>query len=179
MDNLKKTSDAEVIEIQGENIEMLFSSFDPSPISRRRLNSELVNYVLDRIDPKDKNPVNIVISNFPEGNAILKKNELAQIIRRQIKKAINMANEDLRANFRLGLRTLLVALIILMTCLGLSTLFEYLPFRIFQSALIEGFVIIGWVILWHPIEILVFDWWPISEKKHKLERLAKGEIIVM
>jgi len=36
----------------------------------------------------------------------------------------------------------------------------------------EGLLIIGWVALWRPLEIFLYDWWPIRRKQAVLRQLA-------
>jgi hypothetical protein len=49
-----------------------------------------------------------------------------------------------------------------------------------QPALIlrEGLIILGWVANWRPIEIFLYDWWPLVRKRRLLERLADATVIV-
>jgi len=35
----------------------------------------------------------------------------------------------------------------------------------------EGLVIGGWVAMWRPIEILLYDWWPLRRELADRERL--------
>jgi hypothetical protein len=36
----------------------------------------------------------------------------------------------------------------------------------------ESFVIGGWVALWRPLEIFLYDWWPIRAEAQRYDRLA-------
>jgi hypothetical protein len=74
---------------------------------------------------------------------------------------IHQITNELASLLRQGFKALQTGLIFLAGCLLLSTLFgqmETLPtfLRMFLS---EGFVIAGWVSLWQPTSILLFDWW--------------------
>ncbi|HEU0284513.1 MAG TPA: hypothetical protein VFR52_05150, partial [Sphingomicrobium sp.] len=40
------------------------------------------------------------------------------------------------------------------------------------SFLDEGLIIIGWVALWRPVEMLLYDWRPIRREKKMLDKLA-------
>jgi hypothetical protein len=37
----------------------------------------------------------------------------------------------------------------------------------------ESLLIGGWVVMWRPLEIFLYDWWPIRAEARLLERLAK------
>ena len=36
----------------------------------------------------------------------------------------------------------------------------------------EGVLIVGWVAMWRPIEIFLYDWWPIGAERRLFQRLA-------
>lgn len=42
-----------------------------------------------------------------------------------------------------------------------------------------GLIIIGWVAMWHPIEALLYDWWPIREQRLYFEKIADLDIEVI
>ncbi len=79
-----------------------------------------------------------------------------------------------------GLKALQDGLIFLAVCLVLSIAFdngEFLP-EFLRRFLGEGFLIAGWVSLWHPIEVLLYEWWPLSRENRIYESIMKMEIIV-
>jgi hypothetical protein len=40
----------------------------------------------------------------------------------------------------------------------------------------EGLVIVSWVALWRPIELVLYDFWPVREKRRIIERLRDAEV---
>ena len=54
---------------------------------------------------------------------------------------------------------------------------EYLAARIDKESygylIKESLVIGGWVALWRPLEIFLYDWWPIRAEARLLDRLAR------
>jgi hypothetical protein len=42
----------------------------------------------------------------------------------------------------------------------------------FARILDESLLIVGWVALWRPLEIFLYDWWPIRADARLFERLA-------
>ncbi len=40
----------------------------------------------------------------------------------------------------------------------------------------EGVIIGGWVAMWGPIQIMLYDWWPILSRRRLRERLADAVI---
>lgn len=43
----------------------------------------------------------------------------------------------------------------------------------------ESFIILGWVALWRPLELLLYDWYPIKAKINLFERLEKSKVVVV
>jgi hypothetical protein len=43
----------------------------------------------------------------------------------------------------------------------------------------ESLVIVGWVALWHPMGIFLYDWWPIRAEAKLLDRLAEMDVQVL
>jgi len=42
----------------------------------------------------------------------------------------------------------------------------------------EGLTIIGWVAMWRPIEIFLYDWWPIDHRRRVYLSLGRAHIAV-
>jgi hypothetical protein len=38
----------------------------------------------------------------------------------------------------------------------------------------ESFLILGWVANWRPLEIFLYDWWPITRRRDLYQRLSKA-----
>ena len=37
----------------------------------------------------------------------------------------------------------------------------------------EGLTIVGWVAMWRPLEICLYDWWPLYDDQRRLDKLAR------
>ena len=43
----------------------------------------------------------------------------------------------------------------------------------------EGLLICGWVAMWRPIEIFLYDWWPILGERKLFERLSRMPVQIV
>ncbi|MCK6440823.1 MAG: hypothetical protein L6Q71_11575, partial [Planctomycetes bacterium] len=43
----------------------------------------------------------------------------------------------------------------------------------------ESFIIIGWVAMWRPLEIFLYDWWPLRATERLFERLSRIDVEVI
>ena len=80
---------------------------------------------------------------------------------------------DVRALLRVGYVSLAIGLAVLAFCLLggrlLAASFGDAPWSRFFA---EGLVILGWVANWRPLEIFLYDWWPLIERRRLYSRLA-------
>ena len=44
------------------------------------------------------------------------------------------------------------------------------------TILSEGLLILGWVAMWKPVEVFLYDWWPELGKQRLFDRIAHMEI---
>jgi hypothetical protein len=40
----------------------------------------------------------------------------------------------------------------------------------------ESLIILGWVANWRPIEIFLYDWWPLARRRDLYRRLADANV---
>jgi len=39
-----------------------------------------------------------------------------------------------------------------------------------------GFTILGWVAMWRPLEALLYNWWPLLQRRRRPERLERAPV---
>jgi hypothetical protein len=71
-----------------------------------------------------------------------------------------VAREDLRRLLGTGAVSLLIGLAFLFACLAVRQVVFHGDDAI-SGVLDEGLLIVGWVALWRPLEIALYDWWPL------------------
>src|SRR5262245_59480524 len=88
----------------------------------------------------------------------------------------------LRNTYRYGWRVTGVALLLLALCLALASLFTSELTEgmrpLLRKTFEYGFEIIGWVILWHPIDVLGFTPLAIRSRIAALQTLARVEVVI-
>ena len=93
---------------------------------------------------------------------------------------LSRSTDNLELESRQGRRTLIYGITILIICLLLSGLGFYISSNAtttLQYALggfmFNGFMIIGWVSLWTPTSMLVFERWPDWISRNTFERISR------
>jgi hypothetical protein len=71
----------------------------------------------------------------------------------------------------------LIGVAFLTGCLLLSELIaRFVVHGTFLQIQREGLTIGGWVAMWRPMEIYLYDWWPIRRRVRLLDRLSRMEV---
>ncbi len=61
---------------------------------------------------------------------------------------------------------------------GLESLAPQLPFGRVARLLAESLIIMGWVAMWRPAEIWLYEWWPMIARRALFRRLAAAPVAV-
>jgi hypothetical protein len=69
--------------------------------------------------------------------------------------------------------------VFLASCLTLGSLVPIAGPSAAGNILREGLTICGWVAMWRPLEIYLYDWWPLLVERRRLERLSRLRVSVV
>jgi hypothetical protein len=98
---------------------------------------------------------------------------LGDAIHQYFKARAASSRRTLRELFRRGRISLLIALAFLAASLALGDLIENISESGFAALLREGLLIGGWVAMWRPLEVFLYDWWPILGEVRLFDRLSQ------
>jgi hypothetical protein len=166
------------IELQIGQVGQLFNTLDPMPFRERDLDREAEDYIVNWArELPAKNPIRILI-HLPRTEAeSAPAHELGHALNQYFRYRADCAAADLRGLFRNGRYSLFIGVIVLGICLTaghfLTTMFRHDTLGQFLN---EGLIILGWVANWKPIEIFLYDWWPIRQRQDLFSRLAVAEV---
>lgn len=166
------------IELRIENIGQLFNTLDPLPFRERDLDREAEEYIVDWARELPRNtPIRIVV-HMPFSDVVGDDSQaVGTAIRRYFHYRAKTAGSERKELFRVGRYSLAVGLAVLIACISAG---RFLLDHAGQlgGILNEGLVILGWVANWRPIEIFLYDWWPITRRQTLFARLAEAEIML-
>ena len=165
---------AGAIELRVNRIGQLFHSFGPVPFLDKELEDYIVNWA--RMHANDQ-PIKIII-HLPENEVHTKTaNELAEAFAHYFGYHADLLQHDLDEVYRDGRRFLAIGMTILVSCIVLSQVAaRYLAEGPFRRLLEQGLPILGWVANWRPLEILLYDWWPLARRRDLYRRLATASV---
>jgi hypothetical protein len=168
----------EVIEVRVEDIAQLFHTLDPFPFRERDLDKEAEEFIVGWARELAANqPIKIVV-HFPQTKAQSKAaRELGEAFHRYFSYRADRIQHDLNELFRVGRRSLAIGVAILIACLAAAHLVAgYVNEAPFKRLVEESFLILGWVANWRPLEIFLYDWWPLARRRDLYRRLAAATV---
>lgn len=166
--------DCHVMEVRVTELRQLFHSIDPSPFRERDLDPRAEQFIVDwsRELPRDAHLALVVHLERSAG-----RSDEAAILRDAIREFFRQREAGERRRLRELFRRGRISLAIAMAFLGVTILLgnqiakQFPVSRLVQIAR-EGLLIGGWVAMWRPIEVFLYDWWPIRAEARLFARLS-------
>ena len=104
---------------------------------------------------------------------------IISIIHRHFEDKRETANHQIKKAIKLGLRSLLIGFLFLIIMFLLTKLAtSFLPENALMITLRELFIILAWVALWRPADLLLYDWQPYKRNAKLFDKLAKSKVHV-
>jgi hypothetical protein len=169
---------ADVLELYLADIRRLFNSMDPAPFHERDLDPNAADYIREWAEElPGKGPLALAIKlGTPlgaEDNAAV----VERSVRDHFQRRAAQTRRHLRDMLRMGRYSLLAALLFLGPIIVIAESAAHLVQTERYAALIENSLVIGaWVALWRPLEIFLYDWWPVLAEAKQFDRLALMDV---
>ncbi|MCC6465529.1 MAG: hypothetical protein IT463_09345 [Planctomycetes bacterium] len=169
-----------VIRVRVRDVIAMFDSLDPSPFIERDLDDDAVAYITswaremprhqrlrlvvqvsELKDPEQAQAMlEAAVHNYFSHMADLKRNEFHQLMRK-------------------GRVSLLIGLCVLSVAVAVSQIMKRLWPGSPVAEMLETTVVIGgWVAMWGPLEIFLYDWWPLRRERLDFLRLRDMQVEV-
>jgi hypothetical protein len=166
------------IELRVEDVSQLFHTLDPFPFRERDLDNEAEEFIVSwaRELPRDR-PLRIVV-HLPATQASLPEaHEIGAAISRYFGYRAHIIGLDLKELFRVGRRALAIGVAVLSfsVIVGHTVVARLAPQPV-AGVIAESLLIFGWVANWRPIEIFLYEWWPLVRRRDLYRRLAAAQV---
>ncbi|ATX82294.1 hypothetical protein Ga0123462_1431 [Mariprofundus ferrinatatus] len=162
-----------LIEVHLREAKRLFNSLDPAPFIEKDLDADAENYILDTAkDFPLATPLKLVIYLPEDEYAGQDAASIPEAIENYFGYRAHQADMNLRFIFLQGRTSLMIGLLFLFGCLFLRELLSTaLDAGLLHDIVEEGLMICGWVAMWRPIQIYLYDWWPIRRLHNIYEKI--------
>lgn len=163
-----------IIEVHVTELRQLFNAIDPSPFLERDLDPQADEFIVGRSEdlPRDS-PLALKVfvdrgPGRPDEPAILR-----QAVHEHFGRKAAATRRRLRELFRRGRVSLAIGLTFLTASIAAGDMLaSQLRGSHLGGVLSESLLIGGWVAMWRPLEIFLYDWWPVRAKTRLHDRLS-------
>ena len=166
-------ANCELIEVRVSELMQLFNAIDPSPFRERDLDPDAEEFITDWAKEASPSAV-FALAVYLDRPAGLPNEpvELREAIHQFFRHRAELARHRLRELLRRGRTSLLIGVCALGVSLAAGNLVARLVSNHIADIVKEGLLIGGWVAMWRPIEIFLYDWWPIRAEAALADRLS-------
>jgi len=173
-----KQDDTNAIEVRVEKITQLFDTLDPFPFRERDLDQHAEEYIVGWAREFPRNQSFKIIIHAPESELQGDHaDQVRQALGRYFSYRAEIVGRDLNELFRVGRQSLLIGIVVLATCvLSARAISTALGNDNLAGVMRESLIILGWVANWKPIEIFLYDWWPLARRRDLYRRLAATSV---
>lgn len=162
-----------LIEIHLSDLTELFNSLDPTPFLKRDLDQKAEEFIASwaREMPRDA-PLGLMV--HLDGEVAADANQTVHAaVRDHFARKATETRRQLRQLFRVGRISLAIGLaVVAASVVAGDVLEDLMQGSGFGSVIRESLLIGGWVAMWRPLEIFLYDWWPIRGEARLFDRLS-------
>ena len=166
-----------LIELKLRDLSQFFNSMDPSPFHEKDLDHDAEEFIVSWAQ------------EYPSKEPLMLRIHLEQrsgdpsMIQQAVHNYFLYRKEILEREFRylmkLARTSLLIGAIFLGMCLLAGNIIvSNFPF-VWADFLKEGLTIAGWVAMWRPIQLYLYDWWPVYRQINIYQRLGSMAVEIV
>lgn len=166
---------AAIVNIHIRDLSQLFNSLDPSPFWDRDLDREAAQFIEEEFSEKLSAESWVLHVYAQEGGT--SPTDLQTALENYYGRMASSTRRALREHLWSSQRTLIAGAVVFLLSMGLRSMLGGLVGRL-PPILDEGLIILAWLALWRPAEMLLYGWVPLRRKQHLYERLAGIRVLV-
>lgn len=167
------------IEIKVVTLDDLFDEHDPAPYMVRDLDSSIMDYISGcvlEITPEFVGKLRIYTEDFFD---LDRKDIFTKAIHDFFHLKAHMEKIKLQQVFKRGLFSLVIGLIFLNSAIFASFYIHTKSPEFWTAFLKEGLHLLGWVSMWKPINLFLYDWWEPLQDMKVYKNLGKVDVEIV
>ena len=168
------------IEIKVDEVSQLFNTLDPFPFREKDLDKDAEDFIVGWARELPRRLALRIIIHVPKPEANkASASQATEALQRYFEYRAGVLSLELNELFRVGRLSLFIGLTVLALCLLSAQAVEALPLAPqIRRYLEEGLIILGWVANWKPLEIFLYEWWPLTQRRNLYRRLGRATVEV-
>jgi len=174
-------ANCQLIEVHVADLKQLFHSLDPTPFRERDLDPKAEEFIAGWARELESDaPIALIVHvdlGMPPAEHV---QTLHDAVRDYFGERAAEKRRRLRQLFRVGRTSLVIGLIFLAASILIGDLVaSMLKDTRFAGVARESLLIGGWVAMWRPLEVFLYDWWPIRAEARLMDRLSAMAVRVV
>lgn len=164
------------LSVNRSTIDEYFNPHDPAPIYKRQLRNDLIIYINESVSTYSRyTTLRYKISSNKEDKDLIEP--FMHAMRRHFSSKEQITKLEFEKFKKRSFKLLFMSLSVVMVCHGI------LPLLFGESELgatiMSSVDVLCWVVLWKPIERLIFYWNPFLKDISLFNKLSTSEVIIM
>jgi hypothetical protein len=167
------------IELKLHDMSQLFNSMDPSPFLEKDLDDEAQEFIVSlarEFPPGAPLRLRIYLEQWPTEDP---KDLIRQAVHNYFAHRANLSELAFRRLMNQGRTSLLIGLVFLASCLITTKSVLSGEAGTWAAVLRESLSIAGWVAMWRPMEIYLYDWWPLRQRRKNYVKLSQMPVDII
>lgn len=162
------------IELRLREVSQLFNSMDPAPFHEKDLDHDAEEFIVSWAQEyplKEPLTLKIYLEEWPREDPV---EMIQKAVHHYFAYRTEISRRDFKHLTKQAQTSLLIGLAFLATCLfGANMIRTYNSDQIWAAILEESLTIAGWVAMWRPIQLYLYDWWPVYQQIGLYKKLSQ------
>jgi hypothetical protein len=166
-----------LIEVRIRELQQLFNSMDPTPFHHQDLDPDAEEFIVSwALEHPAEGDIGLVIHLEKTPAEPGAEQMAAEAIHNYFTYRVELIGRELRQLMQRGRTSLIIGLAFLGTCILIADAIGHVGAFPLASIVRESLTIGGWVAMWRPLQIFLYDWWPLTARRRVLRKLSLAPV---
>jgi len=168
-----------IISLKLRDQNQLFNSMDPSPFIEKDLDDDAEEFIVSWAQEFSPNaPIKLRIY-LDQSSAEDPKELIRTAVHNHFAHRAKIIDLEFKRLLKQGRASLVIGLVFLAACLLLGKILLGNESGTWAAVVRESLTIAGWVAMWRPMQIYLYDWWPLLRRSRIYAKLSHMPVEVV
>jgi hypothetical protein len=168
-----------IISLKLRDTNQLFNSMDPSPFIEKDLDDDAEEFIVSWAQEFSTNaPIKLRI-HLDQWPAEDPQAMIRTAVHNYFAHRAKITGLEFKRLLRRGRTSLFIGMLFLSACLFLSKMLLGHEAGTWAAVVRESLTIAGWVAMWRPMQIYLYDWWPLLQLRRVFTKLSHMPVEVV
>lgn len=167
------------IELRLNELSQLFNSMDPTPFHHKDLDRDAEEFIESwalEFPQASRFHITVHLAQMPAEDPTAL---VTEAIRNYFTYKSGLSGRQVTVLLREGRVSLLIGLAFLSACLLAADLLTPFASGTFLKIVRESLTIGGWVAMWRPMQVFLYEWWPLARRRRIYRHLGQAQVRVV